>query len=303
MTAPTWRALQARVVEQLAAARVVTPGSEARWMLEHASGYSTAELLAAADEPATSRVVREIDEMVERRARGEPLQYVLGAWSFRELELFVDRRVIIPRPETELVAEVAIEELVRVGARRGRADPWGAGATTFAVADIGTGSGALALALATELPDAAVWATDVSLEALAVARANLAGAGLPATRVRLAAGSWFDALPNELRGKLRLVVSNPPYVTVEELAELPPEVADWEPVDALVSGPTGLEAIEAIVEGAAEWLEPAGVLVCELAPQRWRTVADRARAAGFAEVEVRCDLAGRERMIVARAPR
>ena len=163
----------------------------------------------------------------------------------------VDRRVLVPRPETEVVARTAIDEVVRLGARRGAHDPWGGAATSFPVADLGTGSGAIALALARELPDAEVWATDVSDDALAVARANLAGVGSAATRVRLESGSWFDALPEALRGRLRLVVSNPPYVAEHEVADLPADVADWEPRQALVSGPTGLEAIEAILAGAA----------------------------------------------------
>src|SRR5688572_32021725 len=172
--------------------------------------------------------------MVGRRGAGEPIQYVLGEWSFRGIDLLIDRRVLIPRPETEITAEVAIEEAQRLGARRGKPDPWAGAATAYTVADLGTGSGALALALAAELPDAAVWATDNSDDALAVARANLAGSGTIAARVRLAPGSWFDALPGDLRGQLRLLVANPPYVAEHELAGLPPEVRDYEPVTALV---------------------------------------------------------------------
>jgi len=299
----TWRELRAEVSARLARAGVVHPEAEAGWMLERASGYDAAELLVAASEPAPERAARGVTGMVERRAAGEPLQYVLGVWAFGELELLVDRRVLIPRPETEVVAEVAIEEAVRLGARRGRGDPWAAGATSFVVADLGTGSGALALALAAALPDVAVWATDTSADALAVARANLAGAGLPATRVRLAQGSWYSALPGELAGVLRLVVSNPPYVAAREVVDLPREVADHEPRDALVSGPTGLEAITAVVRDAPAWLEPGGVLVCELAPHQAGAAIERARAAGFAEVVVRPDRAGRDRVLVARRAR
>ena len=126
---------------------------------------------------------------------------MLGSWPFLGHDLFVDPRVLVPRPETEVVAQVAIDEMVRLGARRGRSDPWAGLVTAYAVADLGTGSGALALALASELPDAEVWATDVSDDALAVARANFAGAGSVAdAAARRASGSWFDALPDELRG-------------------------------------------------------------------------------------------------------
>jgi release factor glutamine methyltransferase len=296
----TWRALRVRAERELRDSGVPDPASEARWMVEHVSGYEGSELVASEREPATARAADHLAAMLERRTGGEPLQYVLGEWSFRGLDLLVDRRVLIPRPETEVTAEVAIEEVERLGGRRGPPEPWSGTATAYAVADLGTGSGALALALATELPDAEVWATDASADALAVARANHAGAGQPAVRVRLARGDWFDALPGELRGKLRMVVTNPPYVGDGELAGLAREVSDHEPVDALVSGPTGLEAIEAIVLGAPAWLEPGGVLVCEVAPHQRDTAIERARAAGFAEAVVRLDLTGRPRVLVAR---
>jgi release factor glutamine methyltransferase len=152
-----------------------------------------------------------------------------------------------------------------------------------------------------ELPDAEVWATDVSDDALAVARANLAGVGSAATRVRLECGSWFDALPADLRGRLQLVVSNPPYVAEHEVADLPSDVADWEPRSALVSGPSGLEAIEAIVADAPAWLDPGGsALVLELAPHQADAAAQAAIAAGFRDVEIVRDLAGRDRALVAR---
>jgi release factor glutamine methyltransferase len=241
-----------------------------------------------------------LDELVDRRLAGEPLQYVLGAWGFHGLDLLVDRRVLIPRPETEIVAQVAIEEVQRLGERVGAADPWAGAVTHYAVADLGTGSGAIALALAAALPDAQVWATDASEAALAVAHANVAGAGTPGARVRIGHGSWFDALPTELRGGLRLVVSNPPYVAEHEAAALPDEVARWEPRSALVSGPTGLEALETIVAAAPAWLEPGGTLVLELAPHQAAAMRERALAAGFADVVVVEDLAGRDRALVAR---
>jgi release factor glutamine methyltransferase len=146
-----------------------------------------------------------------------------------------------------------------------------------------------------------VWATDVSEDALAVARANLAGVGSAATRVRLESGSWFDALPDALRGRLRLVVSNPPYVAEHEFPDLPADVADWEPRQALVSGPSGLEAIEAILAGARDWLDPAGgTLVVELAPHQADVAVGAATTAGFDDVGIVRDLADRERVLVAR---
>src|SRR4029077_21008420 len=140
--------------------------------------------------------------------------------------------------------------------------------------DLGTGSGAIALALAAALPDAEVWATDVSDDALAVAQAHLAGAGNTAARVRGAGGSWFGALPDALRGTLLLVVANPPYVAADE--DLPPVVRDWEPAGAVRSGSAELEALELLVAEAQSWLDPAGTLVLELAPLQGEAVAARA---------------------------
>jgi len=288
------------------AATALTPivgdgaAAEARWIVCEASGFDPAELVLRGDEPAPDRGVHAVHGMVARRRRGEPLQYVLGSWNFRGIDLMVDPRVLIPRPETEVVAGVAIDELARSGARTGKGDPWSGAVTDYAIADLGTGSGALALALVTALPDAAVWATDASEDALVVARANLSSIGFAATRLRVVSGDWYDALPLELRGELRLVVSNPPYVSEAEFADLPTEVSAFEPRRALVSGPTGLECLEIVVREAPGWLAPNGLLVCEHAPHQADSVRELARAAGFAHVETRADLTGRERALVAR---
>ncbi|HEY2300645.1 MAG TPA: peptide chain release factor N(5)-glutamine methyltransferase [Acidimicrobiales bacterium] len=243
-------------------------------------------------DPVGSRALPYVRQLVQRRAAGEPLQYVLGRWGFRNLELFVDRRVLIPRPETEQVVEVALAELRRLAAD---------GTDEIVIVDLGTGSGAIALSLAAEGEKGAVWATDQSADALAVARANLAGmAGRAATRVRLSQGSWWDALPGELRGRVSLAVSNPPYVSRAEMAELPEVVADWEPHDALEAGPTGLESLEAIIVKAPAWLSRPAALVVEMAPHQAPAVAALAESAGFAPVRTEADLAGRPRALVAR---
>ena len=278
---------------------VDAPDSEARFLVEHVSGFDRTELAVASGEHATAREVGRLVAMLERRAKGEPLQYVLGRWSFRGIELLVDRRVLIPRPETEVVTEVALEEAVFLGARRDPGgDPWAAGATKFITADLGTGSGAIALSLAHELIDAQVWATDISVDALDVASANLVSIGLAATRVRLSEGSWFEALPGELRGEVGLLVSNPPYVAAGE--ELPAEVSGHEPHGALVSGPSGLESLATLIEQGREWLASPGTLVCEIAPHQAELLTDLARRCGYAEVQVRPDLAGRPRVLIAR---
>ena len=261
----------------------------ARWVVERASGWEGAELSTHLQERAPARAVAHVDAMIARRLAGEPLQYVLGRWQFRGLDLFVDRRVLIPRPETEAVAGAAVSELLRRPL-----PPPGAG---LVVVDLGTGSGAIALSVAAEVTAAQVWATDVSASALAVARANLPGLGRPGTRVRLVEGDWWAALPPELRGTVDLVVSNPPYVADNEA--LPAEVADWEPVAALRAGPTGLEALEVVVKGAPDWLRRRGILVAEVAPHQSGAAVAMAEAAGFVDVEVRPDLAGRARTLVA----
>jgi release factor glutamine methyltransferase len=301
LTVATWRELREQTERQLRALAVDAPDSEARWMIERVSGYDGVELVMSESEPATDAASAHVDDMVARRARGEPLQYVLGEWQFLGLDLIVDRRVLVPRPETEVVAQAAIDEAARLGARRGPPEPWTVVDDAFPLVDLGTGSGALALALATSLPEVFVWATDASDDALAVARANLAGTGVAATRVRLASGSWFDALPTDLRGRIRVIVANPPYIAEHEVPELPRDVIEWEPYGALVSGPTGMESIAAIVAGAPEWLDAdGGALVVELAPHQAPDASARARAAGFHEVTIRVDLTGRDRVLVAR---
>ena len=280
---------------------------DARWLVEEVSGLDRSGWSA----PVSTADRARLEAMVERRQAGEPLQYVLGRWSFRGLDLLVDRRVLIPRPETEVVAGVAIAEARELHLPPPRRDtrelhlppPSRDTSGRFTVADLGTGSGALALALAAELPGAEVWATDLSGEALAVARANL-GALRPAaaSRVHFAEGMWYEALPDRLRGGLRVIVSNPPYVTEAEFACLPPEVRDHEPAVALVAGPTGRECLDHLVAGGLDWLQPGGALVLELAPDQARPLRVTAAAAGYAAVAVHRDLAGRDRVLVARRP-
>lgn len=262
---------------------------EARRMVEEAASDPWPLLL---DEPVSRRAAAYFEQMVARRTAGEPLQYVLGRWGFRRLDLMVDRRVLIPRPETEQVVSVALAELERL-VEMGVADP--------VIVDLGTGSGAIALSLAAEGRRGAVLATDSSDQALAVARANLAGlGGFAAARVRVLSGSWWSALPDTLKGRVSLAVSNPPYVTTEEMTALPAEVRQWEPAAALHGGPAGLDAISIIVRDAVRWLARPGTLVLEMAPHQAAAVVDLARAADFSSAEVRQDLAGRDRMLVAR---
>ena len=275
----TWRQLWADT------AKVLDDRPAARWLCETACGLDGDEFTAALDEPATERMVKHLDEMVGRYRSGEPLAYAMGRWTFRRVELMIDRRVLIPRPETELVAEAAIELARRVSPRR--------------VADLGTGSGAIGLALVDELPidNTEVWLTDASTDALDVARANAAGLGRAAANVRFGQGSWWSALPSELRGTFDVVVSNPPYIAVDD-TEVDESVREWEPASALFAGGDGLDDIRAIMSGAREWLKPGGWLVLEIGYRQGDAVLALASECGLVKAEVRNDLAHRPRILV-----
>jgi release factor glutamine methyltransferase len=288
--------LAADAAVALAAAGVDNARSEATWMVEDAAGLTPGGLVVEGESPATVGAVRRVRQMVARRVGGEPLQYVLGHWSFRTLDLMVDPRVLIPRPETEEVVGVALAELDRLVAGR---DP--GERRPPVVVDLGTGSGAIALAVAVERPGTEVVATDRSADALAVAAANLAGIGTAAASVQLCEGHWFDALERhrpDLAAGVDVIVSNPPYIAAGE--DLPPEVADFEPVGALVAGARGTESLEQLVRGASRWLRSDGVLVLECAPRQAPAVAALARAHAFPSVDVVPDLTGRDRAVVAR---
>jgi release factor glutamine methyltransferase len=262
---------------------------QGRWLCEEASGAFGADFDDALADPVTERAIAHLDTMLGRLREGEPLQYVLGHWSFRHLDLLVDRRVLIPRPETELVAEVAID------VARGLPRP-------VCAADLGTGSGAIGLSLLHELPrgSAEVWLTDVSLDALDVARANAAGLGVRGAGARFAHGSWFDALPTRLHRGFGLIVSNPPYIADGDPA-VEESVHRWEPQAALYAGPDGLDAVRHLARGATSWLQPGGWLVLEIGTGQGARVIDVLAAAGLADVEVRADLSGHDRIAIARA--
>jgi release factor glutamine methyltransferase len=281
-----WSVFAAEATRRFDEAGFEHPELDARRIVERAAGLEPHEYSRSLATSATQRGVAQFDRMVARRLAGEPLQYVVGVWGFRQLELLVDRRVLIPRPETEVLVEHALSEIDRIGAAR--------------VVDLGTGSGAIALSLAFERASIEVWATDVSTEALDAACANLAGLGRHATRVRLAEGSWFDALPPDLGGRVDVIVSNPPYVA--ERDDLPPVVADWEPEQALIAGPRGTEVLEVLIDEAPRWLAPGGAIVLELAPWQAEPMADRAGAHGYVDVRIEPDLVGRDRVLIARRP-
>ncbi len=279
----TWRELLADAV-----ARLGNP--DGRFIVEEAAGVDAAGLVAMLDETPTVRAVASLDGMLARREAGEPLQYVLGHWSFRGLDLAVDRRALIPRPETEQVVEAALAELDRVGARE----------RTTTVVDLGTGTGAMGLSICVERPRTEVVLTDLDADAASLARANIAGLGRSGARVTVREGSWYDALPAELEGRVDLVVSNPPYVRDDEL--LPAEVVGWEPRAALFGGPDGLDAVRTVIAGAPRWLRPDGAVVVEVDPAQVPAVRRLATEAGLVAVASGTDLAGRDRWVSARRP-
>lgn len=280
----TWRELLARTVS-VTGDRVV-----AKWLCEHASGCDGQEFAEILDELVSERSGEHLRLMTHRFMNGEPLQYVMGRWAFRRLDLLVDPRVLIPRPETELIVEYVMAH-VRSKGREIR------------IAELGTGSGAIGLALLDELPfeSTVVWMTDASNDALNVARANAAGIGRQAVGVRFATGNWYEALPTELRGTLDAIVSNPPYIA-EGDPEVGESVLNWEPREALFAGDDGLSDLRTIIHGAAEWLAPGGMLAVEMGYTQADAVSKLFDDNGFTDVVVRQDLAKRNRFVTGVLP-
>lgn len=259
--------------DYLARKGVETPRLDAELLVGRALGFERIELYTQHDRPLTAAERDAVRELLRRRGRREPLAYVLGDWGFRRLVLATDRRALVPRPETEIVVERCLALLA------GREAP--------RVLDVGVGSGAIALALADEHPSARVVATDLSADALALARENAQRLGL---EVELVEGDLFAGLD----GPFDLVVSNPPYVGEEELPSVVPEVRDWEPRAAVVDrGQT-----RRIAEAARDRLD--GALVLEVHETRADEVARLLGELGYAQVEITADLAGRPRVVEGR---
>lgn len=255
---------------------------EAVYLLAGCLGAGLAEAAARPERALGPGVWAELRRRVERRRKGEPLQYIEGRAAFRNLWLRVDRRVLVPRPETELLVEHVLA--------------WARARGLRTALDVGTGSGAIALSLAQEGPFARVVAVDISRDALNVAEESARDAGLSA-RVEFRLGSLFEPLVAGER--FDVIVSNPPYVTAGDAASLAPEVRDWEPPAALFAGPTGLEVLEAIAAGAAPHLVPGGLLALEVGAGQAAAVRERLSREDFAHVSVHRDLAGLDRIVLA----
>ena len=272
MTATVVAALTA-AEERLAGYGCEAPRVDAELLLAHVLGTNRAGLYAESRRTLTATEQRRVSALLRRRERREPLAYILGGWGFRRLSLVVDRRVLVPRPETEVVVERALARIEGLAAPR--------------VLDVGTGSGAIALAIADEHGGARVTGLDSSPGALGVARRNADRLGLA---VELVHWDLFDGLPE---GPWDLVVSNPPYVLAAELERLEPEVREWEPREALV----GEGAADAVARGALGALCSRGALVLEVAEWDARGTESLLRELGYDAVRVTRDLAGRERVV------
>ena len=262
-----------RSTDYLAARGSETPRLDAERLLSKALGLERIELYMALDRPLTPAELDGARALVARRGAREPLQYVLGEWGFRRLTLNVDSRALIPRPETEVLVDRALALL------EGRDTP--------RVLDVGTGSGAIALAIADECPGAVVVGFDFSADALALAADNAARTGL---EIELIRGDLFEALPP---GAWDLVVSNPPYVDANDLPNLEPEVREWEPHEAL----TADGAVAAVARGAVGVMAPGAGIVLEVGVGQAETTADLLGELGLHDVRVTPDLRGIDRVV------
>lgn len=257
------------------------PRRSAEWLLSAATSLSRVELYAYHDRPLAPPERESLREAVKRRAAGEPLQYVTGEVAFRHIVVKVRAGVLIPRPETEVLAGVVIDAL------RDAAEPL--------VADVCTGSGCVGLSIASELPRCRVVAADISPRAVAIARENAVRLGLD-DRVDVFEGDLLSGLPPASEGQYSAVVANPPYVPSAEVDKLEPQVVGYEPRLALDGGPDGLDVFRQLASQAARWLAPRGLFAVELDERRVETAAQEA-VEWYEQVKVVTDLAGRDRVL------
>ena len=256
------------------------PRHEAERLLMSITGEVRAGLVAGLD--LTPDQASRFEALSSRRAAGEPLQYLEGTVEFGPVDLVVDERALIPRPETEAVWDEARRMLGEAG-------------KGTVIVDLCTGTGAMALALKTVFPEARVFATDLSEPALCLARDNAARLGL---NIEFFHGDLFEALPKSIYGRIDLLVSNPPYIEEKEWETLPPDVRDHEPRQALVSGPEGTEILERIADEVYWWLGVGGWVLCEIGETQGQRTDEL--FGQWLDTEVRPDLAGRDRILVGR---
>jgi release factor glutamine methyltransferase len=256
-------------------------------LLAHLLRKKRLDLYLEFERELDDETLAKLREMVKRRAASEPLQYITGETEFCGLKFLVDRRVLIPRPETELLVE-GVEKRLKAENRRQKSE--------VKVVDVGTGSGCVAVSLATKLPHAEIYATDASAEALEVARAN-AKVHKVEKNIRFLKSDLLEELPDSL--KVEVIMSNPPYIAAGELAKLPREVRDFEPVHALVAGEDGLKVIRRLVMTAMRFLSPSGFVALEIGAGQRAAVTELFGESDFEVAEVVKDLLGHERVVVA----
>lgn len=244
------------------------------------------ERVVAGSQDASRDVVAKAAELAKRYQGGEPLQYLLGHWSFRELDLVTDVRALIPRPETEMLVDIALE---LVGKSVG-----------YVAADLGTGTGAIGISLAASGRFSLVYMTDASAEALSLAAQNVQrNIRVVKGAVFLSRGSWFAALPDSAKGRLDLVASNPPYIPSAAVSGLDERVL-YEPRSALDGGPSGMNCLFQILSGAPDYLRRGGSVVLEIGEEQGEVLAEVATSFGYERTSVRPDQAGRPRFFSAR---
>lgn len=262
---------------------VESPRLNAELLVGHALGLKRMQLYLQFERPLTEAELEKIRPLVRRRAQREPLQYILGETEFCGLKLKVDRRALIPRPETELLVERVAAACAIPPAR---------------ILDLGTGSGAIALALANAFPSAHVTATDLSDEALGLAGENAVATGL-AERVSFQRSRWYEQL--DANQPIDVIVSNPPYLSPQEVAETTPEIRQHEPVSALTPADgDAFSDLRAIIAGAPRFLKPGGLLALETGIAQHAELLALLKTAGFASSESQRDLTGRDRFVLAR---
>jgi release factor glutamine methyltransferase len=286
--------------EHLGAKGVDNARLDAELLLAHALGLTRVELYTNYDRPLAKDEVDRFRELLRRRAMREPVAYIVGRREFWSLDLEVDRRVLIPRPETEVLVEAALGVLrgsPASDAGAAKSDAAESGEPGHRVLDLGTGSGAIAVALAVELPGARIVATDVAAAALEVAPRNALRHRV-AERIDFRQGDLFEAVRADER--FDVIVSNPPYCRQRELGSLEPEVRQWEPTGALVSGGDGMDVTRRIVERAPQFLHPGGWLLMEVGTQA-EAVRDLLGTLQWRDPRAFPDLAGRTRVVGARA--
>jgi release factor glutamine methyltransferase len=253
----------------------------AELLIGQALGLKRMQLYLQFERPLSEAELEMIRPPVKRRGNREPLQYIMGEMEFSGVKLKVDKRALIPRPETEHLIELLVQRLTVAPAR---------------ILDLGTGSGAIALALASKFPGAAVTAVDISQDALALARENILAHKLE-ERVHLVCSDWFSGLSDAER--FPLIVANPPYLSDEETRTAQPEVKDFEPNLALSAGPDGMAALEWIISKARQYLSPGGMIACETGITHHARLQELAARAGFTRTESLDDLTGRDRHLLA----